>query len=52
VPARIDDPDKKKSIQESLRWALGPGQKQAAALGYVSIPQALLARELRALDDF
>ncbi len=52
VPAKIDDPDKKKSIQELLRWVLGPGQKQAAALGYVSIPQALLARELRALDNF
>jgi phosphate transport system substrate-binding protein len=52
VPAKIDDREKKKAILELLRWVLGPGQKQAAALGYLSIPQALLAREQRALDSF
>src|SRR5580698_6024997 len=28
-----------------LRWILGPGQRQAAALGYLSLPNAVVAME-------
>jgi len=52
VPATIDDADKKKALRDLLRWVLGPGQNEAAALGYVAIPQQLLERELRLVESF
>jgi phosphate transport system substrate-binding protein len=52
VPARIDDAAKKKVILEFLKWMLGPGQKQAAALGYMSLPSELVARENQILEGF
>jgi hypothetical protein len=32
-----------------LHWMLGPGQLQAAALGYLALPQALVSREMNAI---
>jgi phosphate transport system substrate-binding protein len=52
VPRRIEDMNRKKVIVEFLRWMLGPGQRQAAALGYVSLPKELIAEESRILDGF
>jgi phosphate transport system substrate-binding protein len=52
VPARVDDPEKKKALKEFLQWMLGPGQNQAAALGYVSISSDVLLREQHMLDRF
>jgi phosphate ABC transporter phosphate-binding protein len=52
VPARIDDPQKKRAIKEFLQWMLGPGQNQAAALGYVSIAPDVLLREQHMLERF
>lgn len=52
VPARIDDPAKKRAIRELLEWMLGPGQNQAAALGYVSVAPEVLVREQRLLAKF
>ncbi len=52
VPAQIDDPEKKKALKEFLQWMLGPGQNQAAALGYVSISSDVLLREQHMLDRF
>jgi ABC-type phosphate transport system substrate-binding protein len=28
-----------------LRWMLGPGQRQAAALGYLALPREIVNRE-------
>src|SRR5262249_43758330 len=52
VPAQIEDAAKKNVILEFLRWMLGPGQRQAAALGYVSLPKELVASENKVLDAF
>ncbi len=52
VPASVEDSAKKEALKQLLNWILGPGQKQAAALGYVSISPDLLSRELRALEAF
>ncbi len=50
TPAHIPDDAKRKSITGFLRWMLGPGQTQAAALGYLSLPKDLVSRELAAID--
>ena len=52
VPARIEDAARKRVILEFLKWMLGPGQKQAAALGYVSLPNELVVRENQILEGF
>ncbi len=52
VPAQIGDPGKKRAIKELLEWMLGPGQNQAAALGYVSVAPEVLVREQRTLEKF
>jgi phosphate transport system substrate-binding protein len=44
VPARIEDGEKRSAIQMFLRWMLGPGQRQAAALGYLALPRDIVAR--------
>ncbi|MCL4401298.1 MAG: phosphate ABC transporter substrate-binding protein PstS [Acidobacteria bacterium] len=49
VPAKIEDPVKKKSITDFLRWMLESGQKYNAALGYAPLPQQVVAKELRAI---
>ena len=52
VPAQIDDPQKKRALKEFMHWMLGPGQNQAAALGYVSISPEVLLREQHMLERF
>lgn len=49
VPARIADEGKRNAIAHFLHWMLGPGQVQAAALGYVSLPKDVLNREEAAI---
>jgi phosphate transport system substrate-binding protein len=49
VPARIADESKRGAIARFLRWMLGPGQKQAAALGYAALPRDVVAREEEAI---
>jgi phosphate transport system substrate-binding protein len=49
VPAHIADDSKRIGLVEFLKWMLGPGQKQAAALGYLSLPQAIVSREEAAI---
>ncbi|HEX8985659.1 MAG TPA: phosphate ABC transporter substrate-binding protein PstS [Bryobacteraceae bacterium] len=50
VPDRIADAGKKTAIVEFLRWMLGPGQKSTAALFYAPLPQAVVAKELKAIS--
>jgi phosphate transport system substrate-binding protein len=49
VPAHIPDGAKRGAITGFLRWMLGPGQKQAAALGYLALPGGLVDREQAAI---
>ena len=39
-----------KAITTLLRWMLGPGQRQAAALGYVALPKKIAAKEAGAIN--
>lgn len=52
VPAKMEDAAKRDSMKKLLTWILGPGQNQAAALGYVAMPKSLLEREQRMLESF
>ena len=52
VPAKFEDAGRKESMKKLPTWILGPGQNQAAALGYVAMPKPLPAREQRMLDAF
>jgi phosphate transport system substrate-binding protein len=45
VPAQIADDAKRTTITAFLKWMLGPGQQQAAALGYLALPKDIVARE-------
>jgi hypothetical protein len=45
VPAHIADNAKRNAIVGFLKWMLGPGQTQAAALGYLGLPPDLVSRE-------
>jgi phosphate ABC transporter phosphate-binding protein len=49
VPARIADADKRGAVIAFLRWMLGPGQRQAAALGYLALPREIVSREEEAI---
>jgi phosphate transport system substrate-binding protein len=50
VPARIADEAKRAAVVGFLKWMLGPGQAQSAALGYVALPKELVKREEAASD--
>jgi hypothetical protein len=39
-------------MQSFLKWMLGPGQMQAAALGYLALPKDLVTREEAAVTAF
>ncbi len=51
VPAHIADAAKRAAIADFLKWMLGPGQKQAAALGYLALPSSLIDRETAAIGS-
>ncbi len=50
IPAKIDDPAKKRAIVDFLRWMLTDGQKMAAALSYAPLPKAVVDREMKAIE--
>jgi phosphate transport system substrate-binding protein len=45
VPTHIADDAKRTAITAFLRWMLGPGQRQVAALGYLALPREVVAKE-------
>jgi phosphate transport system substrate-binding protein len=49
VPVHYADAEKRTAITDFLKWMLGPGQRQAAALGYLGLPGDIIAREEAAL---
>jgi phosphate transport system substrate-binding protein len=50
VPAHIVDEQKRGAMTAFLRWMLGPGQRQAAALGYLALPREIVAKEEEAIN--
>ena len=50
IPAHITDGAKRAAIVDFLKWMLGPGQRQAAALGYLALPSKLVGREAAAIS--
>jgi phosphate transport system substrate-binding protein len=50
VPAHLAEEGKRAAMAEFLKWMLGPGQAQSAALGYLALPKDLVARELAAIN--
>jgi phosphate ABC transporter phosphate-binding protein len=49
VPEQIADDRKRDAITGFLNWMLGPGQAQAAALGYLPLPKELIRAEETAI---
>jgi phosphate transport system substrate-binding protein len=49
VPTQIADDAKRSAMTAFLKWMLGPGQRQAAALGYLALPKELVGREADAI---
>ncbi len=49
IPAHGVDDAKRNAIAGFLTWMLGPGQRQAAALGYLPIPNDLVKEETAAI---
>ncbi len=50
VPKTGSDGPKRAAIAGFLKWMLGTGQKQCAALGYVPLPHEVVSQELQAVD--
>ena len=49
VPSHIADETKRDAIAGFLKWMLGPGQRQAAALGYLALPKDIVGKEEAAI---
>jgi phosphate transport system substrate-binding protein len=49
VPAHMANDSKRIAMAEFLKWMLGPGQRQAAALGYLPLPEAIVRGEQTAI---
>ena len=49
VPEKISDATKKKAIKDFLAWMLVDGQKMTEALAYAQLPQAVVAKEQKAI---
>jgi phosphate transport system substrate-binding protein len=49
VPTRIVDDTKRNALTGFLQWMMGPGQQQAAALGYLPIPKTVATKEVAAI---
>lgn len=49
-PAHFSDAGKRSALMAFFRWALGPGQTQAAALGYLQLPADVVRRARAKLE--
>jgi phosphate transport system substrate-binding protein len=49
VPARSADDAKRNALTGFLQWMIGPGQRQAAALGYLPLPKDVAIKEEAAI---
>jgi phosphate transport system substrate-binding protein len=50
VPAKIQDPAKRKAITDFLKWMLADGQNMTEPLLFAKLPKAVVARELKAIS--
>jgi len=50
VPAHIAGEAKRSATTAFLKWMLGPGQRQAAALGYLALPKEIVSREEESIE--
>ncbi len=51
VPARIEDPGKRKAISDFIHWMLGDGQKFAEPLAYAKLPREVVWKEMRTISQ-
>jgi phosphate transport system substrate-binding protein len=51
VPAQLPEA-KRRALTDFLKWMLASGQRQAAALGYLALPETLARREEAAIVKF
>lgn len=49
VPVQILNDAKRNALVSFLQWMLGPGQRQAAALGYLPLPKDIVSKEASAV---
>jgi phosphate transport system substrate-binding protein len=49
VPAHIADDAKRNALIGFMQWMIGPGQRQAAALGFLPIPKDVATNEEAAI---
>jgi phosphate transport system substrate-binding protein len=49
VPVHSADNVKRNALTSFLQWMMGPGQRQAAALGYLPLPKDVVAKEAAAI---
>jgi phosphate transport system substrate-binding protein len=49
VPAKIQDPAKRKAIVDFLKWAIADGQGMTEALAYAKLPKQVVAKEAKAI---
>jgi phosphate transport system substrate-binding protein len=52
VPKKISDEPTRERLAAFIDWALSSGQRQAAALGYIALPEALAEKERSALAEW
>src|SRR5208337_673020 len=45
IPDKIDNPTKKKSVTEFLKWMMTAGQGDAAGMFYAPLPKPVIAKE-------
>lgn len=51
LPRHIEDPERRRALKDLLRWCLTQGQNEMTALFYAPLPKAVVAAELRQLDQ-
>jgi phosphate transport system substrate-binding protein len=51
IPAKIDDPGKKKAITDFLHWMITDGQKYCEGLAYAQLPKPVVAKEMKAIPQ-
>jgi phosphate transport system substrate-binding protein len=49
IPAKIQDPTKKKAITDFLNWMLKDGQTMTQALSFAPLPKEVVAKETKAI---
>jgi phosphate transport system substrate-binding protein len=50
IPAKIQDPAKKKALKDFVNWMLGDGQNMVEALSYAKLPKEVVAMEKKAVS--